>query len=560
MRISIAQQNYTIGDVEGNTTSILEAIASAKAQGADLIVFSELAICGYPPQDLLYNQDLLDACYQGVDRIAKAARGISVLVGTPTYNNEATGKRLYNSVCYLNDGKIEQVVHKTLLPSYDIFDETRYFEPGSDWRVIECKGHKLAVTICEDIWGLGPDSFYHRLPLDILCKQEAQLIINLSASPFDYTHSATRKAVILDNVQRYKLPIVYCNAVGAQTGILFDGGSLAMDAHGQVITKCRFFQEDSFMVEWDGVSELKALSPMEDPDTMVSYPSAPGLVADYNVRSIHDGLILGIRDYFRKMGFRKALVSSSGGLDSAVVLALACEALGAENVQALLLPSPYSSTHSVEDAVRLSDTLGNPYEILPIHQVFETAGNALRPLFLSDDMGLAGENLQSRIRGLLVMGYSNRFGHVLLNTSNKSELATGYGTLYGDMAGGLSVIGDLYKTQVYALARYINKDQERIPRAILEKPPSAELSPGQKDTDTLPPYEDLDAILYRFIEGKLSLREIKGMGHDPIWVDRIISMVNKNEFKRAQFCPILRVSTHCFGAGRRMPIVAKYPF
>ncbi len=572
MNILLAQQNYHIGNFEANTAKILAAIADGKAQGADLIVFSELAVCGYPPRDFLEFNDFIDQAQASLAIIRQAADTIGVLVGGPSRNPEAKGKNLFNSAFLFYECESKGVVHKTLLPTYDIFDEYRYFEPAFQWNVLEFKGKKLAVTICEDIWNLGDDPLYRVCPMDELVKQQPDIMINLSASPFDYLHAAGRKDIVRQNVLKYGLPMVYCNTIGSQTEIIFDGGSIVMDKTGTIVSELPYFAESSRLVLWSEDGSITAATGQETHhaisdsfrsrhNTPPSHPHTEfgeGRGAAFNIGQVHSALILGIRDYFSKMGFSKAIVASSGGIDSAVVLALACEALGAANVSALLLPSQYSTSHSVDDAVQLSGNLNNHYEIIAIKDVFDAYERALAPVFKGLEFNVAEENLQSRIRGAMVMALANKFGYILLNTSNKSELATGYGTLYGDMAGGLGVLGDVYKVQVYELARYINRNGEIIPQNIIDKAPSAELRPGQKDSDSLPEYDVLDPILYQYIEGRRGPREITSMGFDPALVTRILKMVNNNEYKRNQFCPIIRVSPKAFGVGRRVPIVGKY--
>lgn len=557
MKIFLAQQNYHIGNFEANTAQILAAIQQAKEQKGDLIVFSELAVCGYPPRDFLEFNDFIEQCLAAIDTIRTAADTIGVLVGSPSRNPKAEGKNLYNSAYLLYEQKIQGIVHKTLLPTYDIFDEYRYFEPAHEWNVLTFKGKKLAVTICEDIWNLGDDPLYRVCPMDELMRQQPDIMINLSASPFDYVHADGRKSIVKQNVQKYKLPMVYCNTTGSQTEIVFDGGSLVMNTDGDLVAELPYFTESLSCVHWENGSFTEAV--VGTAATMPIVELTPErLEHEKSTDKIHQALILGIRDYFRKMGFTKAIVASSGGIDSAVVLALACEALGAANVSALLLPSQFSTSHSVSDAEQLSKNLGNPYNIIPIKGVFEAYEQALDPIFNGLPFNVAEENLQSRIRGAMVMALSNKFGSILLNTSNKSELATGYGTLYGDMAGGLGVLGDLYKLQIYALARYINRNGEIIPENIITKAPSAELREGQKDSDSLPEYDVLDPILYQYIERRQGPKDIVAIGNDHALVTRILKLVNANEYKRNQFCPIIRVSPKAFGVGRRVPIVGKY--
>jgi NAD+ synthase (glutamine-hydrolysing) len=570
MKVYLAQQNYHIGNFKENIAKIIGAIHQAKAEGAELVVFSELSVCGYPPRDFLEFSDFIDQCYQSIDEIRAHADSIAVIVGAPQRNPKPEGKDLFNAAWFLYESEVKAVVHKTLLPTYDVFDEYRYFEPGTQWQVVPFKGINIALTICEDIWNMGDNPLYRICPMDMLMDQQPALMVNISASPFDYDHDEDRKEVIRQNVRKYHLPIIYCNAVGSQTEIVFDGGSLVYSSNGDLIRELKYFEEDYFLADLhldhaassadvDRTIHLEVfdkdmrVGKINDPDRVIEY-----LTRDSNIAQIHQALIMGIRDYFSKMGFNKAILGSSGGIDSAVTLALASEALGKENVLAVLMPSPYSTSHSVSDAEELSRNLGNPYEIVAIKDVYEAFLLTLKPIFKDLPFSIAEENIQSRSRGNILMAIANKFGYILLNTSNKSELATGYGTLYGDMAGGLSVLGDVYKMQVYALARYINRNGEVIPSNILVKPPSAELRPGQKDSDSLPDYEILDKVLYQYIERRQGPREIIAMNLDEALVRRILKMVNSNEYKRNQFCPIIRVSTKAFGVGRRMPIVGKY--
>ena len=556
MKIFIAQQNYHIGNFESNTKRIIDAIEEAKKQGGDLIVFSEMSVCGYPARDFVEFNDFIDKCYQSIDTIRQHADTIGVLIGSPARNPNREGKDLFNAAFFLYENKIQAEIHKTLLPTYDVFDEYRYFEPAYDWKVIDFKGKKLAVTICEDIWNLGDNPIYRICPMDKLIAQHPDVMINLSASPFDYTQNDTRRKIIQANVSKYSLPMIYCNAVGSQTEIVFDGGSMVYDKEGKLCKLLPIFSEalDSVVLNDDGSIAATDI-PLDNNKLEIDTDS---LQAELNTAQIYEALVTGIKDYFGKMGFTKAIIGSSGGIDSAVTIALACSALGKDQVKAVLLPSPYSTDHSVNDAVKLSAHLGNPYEIIRINDVYETLLNTLKPQFKDLPFSLAEENMQSRLRGNILMSIANKFGYILLNTSNKSELATGYGTLYGDMAGGLGVLGDCYKLQVYALARYINRNGEIIPENIITKAPSAELRPNQKDSDSLPDYEVLDKILYQYIERSLGPAEIKALGYDAALVDRSLKMVNANEYKRNQFCPIIRISPKSFGVGRRVPIVVKY--
>lgn len=557
MKIALAQQNYHIGNFESNTHKIADAIDAACRQECDLIVFSELAVCGYPPRDFLEFDEFLEKCYQAIEALCPLSQKIGIIVGAPAPNDRPEGKNLFNAAYFLAEGKVQQVVHKALLPNYDIFDEYRYFEPGFEFKCIDFQGKKIALTICEDIWDIQEDPVYRFRPMDLLLQEQPDLMVNISASPFSYLHHQHRSFVVGENTRRYGLPILYCNTVGAQTEIIFDGGSMACNADGQIVAALSRFEEDFAVLHFDGEKFLP-----ETPQPAQACPSEMPVYTsfdpDTNIAEVHQALLIGIRDYFQKMGFQKAIVASSGGIDSAVTLAIAVEALGADKVHALLMPSQFSSGHSVTDAEKLSQNLANPYEIIAIKDIFDSVSTSLKPIFEDRPFDVAEENIQSRIRGVLVMALANKFNYILLNTSNKSELATGYGTLYGDMAGGIAVLGDLYKTQVFALARYINRDREIIPEHILIKPPSAELRPEQKDSDSLPEYPILDQILYQYIEKRQGLQDIVAMGFEQELVTRILKMMNRNEYKRNQFCPIIRVSGKSFGIGRRVPIVAKY--
>lgn len=558
MKICIAQQNYHIGNFEENTNKILCAIEEAKKQGADIILFSEMSVCGYPARDFVEFNDFIEQCYQSIEKIKIAADSIGVLIGSPARNPEKKGKDLFNAAFFLYDQKIIAEVHKTLLPTYDVFDENRYFESADSWKVIPFKGKKLAITICEDIWNLGDNPLYRICPMDHLMEQSPDIMLNLSASPFDYTHDEDRKATIKANVLKYKIPLFYCNAVGSQTEIVFDGGSYAFDKNANLCGALPMFESaiQVFECNDDGTINAPILEPAARVPNKELNPSK--LIPELNIDQVYQALVLGIKDYFNKMGFKKAILGSSGGIDSAVTLAIAVEALGKENVYAILMPSPYSTEHSVNDAVQLSKNLDNPHDIIAIKDVYESFLATLKPIFKDLPFSLAEENIQSRSRGNILMAIANKLGYVLLNTSNKSELATGYGTLYGDMAGGLGVLGDCYKMQVYALANYINRDKEIIPQNIIVKAPSAELRPNQKDSDSLPDYEVLDQLLYQYIEKRIDPAAIKALGFDAALVDKTLKMVNNNEYKRNQFCPIIRVSPKAFGVGRRVPIVGKY--
>jgi len=544
MKIALAQLNYHIGNFEYNTNKIIEHVELAKAQGADLVVFAELAICGYPPRDFLEFDEFIDLCEKAARKIAEHCYGIACIVGLPVKNEVLAGKDLYNAAYFLEDGVLKRVVKKALLPNYDVFDEYRYFEPAKNFECVDFKGIKIAVTICEDLWNINNNPLYLSSPMDELARQKPKLMINIAASPFSYTHDEERVVVLSDNAKKYNLPLLYVNQVGAQTEIIFDGGSMAFDAKGNLIDEMPYFKEELRIYEFED-NVIKGYAPI-----------VPQALPD--IEQIYEALVMGIKDYFGKSGFSKAVLGLSGGIDSAIVCALACRALGAENVMAVLMPSKYSSDHSIQDALDLVKNIGCKHEIIPIKEVADAFDQIMAPSFNGLPFNLTEENIQARCRGVIVMAMSNKFGYILLNTSNKSECAVGYGTLYGDMCGAIGVIGDVYKTQVYELAHYINKDGIVIPENSIVKPPSAELRPGQKDSDSLPDYDILDKILFQYIELKKSSTAIIAQGYDEALVKRIIKMVNTAEFKRYQTPPILRVSQKAFGMGRRMPIVGKY--
>ncbi|TNF26903.1 MAG: NAD+ synthase [Bacteroidetes bacterium] len=543
MKIRLSQLNYHIGNFEQNVSKIIAEVEKAANEGVDLVVFAELSVCGYPPRDFLEFEDFIRRCENSIIEIATHCVGISAIVGGPLRNQAVSGKRLYNAAFVLADGKVKQVIRKSLLPNYDIFDEYRYFEPNREFEIVELNGVRIALTICEDLWNIE-DPLYITSPMDELMKHKPQLMVNIAASPFDFSHREDRIRILEKNCKKYGLPVLYTNHVGAQTELIFDGGSMAFNAEGNLLHELDYFQEDASTFEFDG--SLKLVGEERNIDQRSK------------IERIHDAVVLGISDYFRKLGFSKAVIGLSGGIDSAVVLYLAQKALGAENVRSLLMPSAFSSQHSVDDSIQLSKNLGTRYDILSIENLFQNFRNDLEPIFGDLPFNLAEENLQARIRGVLLMAVSNKFGNILLNTSNKSECAVGYSTIYGDMNGGLSVIADLYKTEVYELARWINRHGELIPENIISKAPSAELRPDQKDSDSLPEYDILDEILIEYIENRKGPEEIIAMGHDAALVNRILRLVNINEYKRYQTPPILRVSSKAFGMGRRVPIVGKY--
>ena len=548
LRIALAQLDVVIGDFEKNVARMREYLERAKAAGADLVVFPELAICGYPPRDFLEFRDFIERGHAAAMQLVGDCTDLAAIIGLPTVNPKAEGKNLFNSAWVIQDGKVTATVHKALLPTYDIFDEYRYFEPAREFQTVTVAGKKIALTICEDLWNVEDDPMYVSCPMDALIREKPDLMVNIAASPFSYDHAEQRKAILLRNVKQYGIPLVYVNHVGAQTEIIFDGGSLAMDRTGTIVSEAAYFEEDLLLVSLENDGQLTATTAT---DITRSAPKE-------KIERIYRALVLGIRDYFRKQGFRTATLGLSGGIDSAVVTCLAADALGPENVKVLLMPSGFSSEGSVTDSLELIRANGVNHETIPIQPIFDAYLAALQPAFSGLPFNVAEENIQARIRGGLLMAQSNKFGSILLNTSNKSEIAVGYGTLYGDLCGGISVIGDVYKTDVFKLARFLNRDQARIPEAIITKAPSAELRPNQKDSDSLPEYDVLDPILFQYIEKRMSPSALVEMGNDPALVARILRLVNTNEYKRYQTPPILRVSPKAFGMGRRLPIVGKY--
>ncbi len=546
MKIALAQLNYHIGNFEDNNLKVRQAIARAKNERADLVIFAELAISGYPPRDFLEFNDFIERCHQSAIEIASDCQGIAAIIGCPVLNPEIKGKNLWNAALFLEDGEIRQIYPKTLLPNYDVFDEYRYFEPGRQFNLLKFKGKKIALTVCEDLWDLGNDPLYILNPMDELIKGKPDFMINIAASPFNYDQPIIRRGVLLDNVKKYGLPLFYVNHVGAQTELLFDGGSMVIGPDVRVWDELKCFEEDFRVYDLEEV--------IKSPGHYVPAYQGPG----DKIALIHDALVMGIRNYFQKMGFKKAILGLSGGIDSAVTLVLAVEALGKENVWAVLLPSQFSSDHSIKDAEDLAKNTGCKHDLVPISSSFDDLRQTLGPWFKDLPFNVAEENLQARVRGVILMALSNKFGYILLNTSNKSEAAVGYGTLYGDMNGGISVLGDVYKTQVFELARYINRNREVIPISSIIKPPSAELRHDQKDSDSLPEYDILDKILYQYIELRKGPKDLVEQGFDEAMVKRVLWLVNTNEYKRYQTPPILRVSPKAFGMGRRMPIVARY--
>ena len=547
MQIAIAQCNYHIGDFEGNTQKIIAGIEKARNANADLVIFAELSVCGYPSGDLLEFKDYLKRCDQAIEQISQHCKGIAAIIGAPDRNPNIKGKPLYNAAYFLENQRVKKIFHKGLLPNYDIFEEYRYFEPATSYSPIEYKGNRIAVTICEDLWNLDNNPLYVQNPMEVLAKNGVDLIINIAASPFAWDHGAQRKIMLSENAKKYKLPLFYVNQVGGQTELLFDGNSMVVNPKGEIIHELKLFEEDFQVVS------LESASNNSGPAVNITNESD-----EAKIELIYAALVMGLKDYFAKMGFRKAVLGLSGGLDSAVTLVLAAEALGAENVHAVFMPSKFTKEESMQEALYLARKINCPYHIIAIDEAVGLFEKNLEPYFKGLQSDTTEENLQARTRAIFLMALSNKFGYVLLNTSNKSEVAVGYGTLYGDMCGGISVIGDVYKTDVVGLARYINRHAEIIPENTITKPPSAELKPNQKDSDSLPEYVVLDKILFQYIENRKGKDELIHDGFDKALIRQVLNLVNKSEYKRHQTPPILRVSSKAFGKGRRMPIVAIY--
>jgi NAD+ synthase (glutamine-hydrolysing) len=549
MKITLAQINTQPGDIAGNCRLIKKIIESSAREGSDLVVFPELCVTGYPPLDLLtYDRFVMDT-NKAVAEIAAVCKNVAAIIGAPTTNHEKRGKALFNSALLLDDGKIAGTVNKALLPTYDVFDEYRYFEPAKEFNVFSFRGVRLAITICEDLWDdqpflkdEEPRSIYALSPMEELMKQNPNLVINISASPFAHNRIETREKVFRSKASRYNIPVVMVNQTGANADLIFDGGSLVINGHGEIAKRLPLFEESVVTIDtghiFNGTAKESAL---------------PG-----KTELIHKALVLGIRDYLKKTSQTSIVLGLSGGIDSAVCAALAAEAIGSDNVTGILMPSRYSSDHSVIDAIELASNLGIKHTTIGIGEPLAGFERALIPLFEGKAKDVTEENIQARIRATILMAFANKHSAIVLNTSNKSEAATGYGTLYGDMAGAISVLGDLYKTEVYQLAGHINKEKVIIPASSISKPPSAELKENQLDTDSLPPYDLLDDVLFRFIELQQDSETIVSAGFDKGMVNRIVALVNRSEYKRYQSPPALRVSAKAFGSGRRIPLVSGY--
>jgi NAD+ synthetase len=543
LKIALAQLNPTIGDLEGNSRKIIQACQASEKAGADLVVFSELILTGYPPRDLLYKPDLICEGQKALESLVADIKGPAVLMGHVGKRKNGAGKGLTNSAVLFQNGQILAQAEKVLLPAYDVYDETRYFQAANHPVVYELSGTQLGITICEDIWNF-PDFYdqdiYLSNPVEELAQAGADIILNISASPYRVGRWQTRRELGQHIVDRFKLPFVLVNQVGGNDDLLFDGHSFALSASGDVIAQAKGFAEDLVVVDLEqGKGDVRP-------------------TPECNEEEMFRGLVMGVHDYLNKCGYRKAVVGLSGGIDSAVVAAIAVEALGAEQVMGISMPSQYTASQSISDAERLAGNLGLSFSVVPIHELFEQYKKSLSPLFSGMAEDVTEENIQARIRGNILMAASNKLGSMVLSTGNKSEMSVGYCTLYGDMAGGLSVISDVPKMKVYALAQWINRDKEMIPQAIIERPPTAELRPNQTDQDSLPPYEVLDSILEGYVEKHWSVERLIEEGHDAEVVRQVVGKVDSNEYKRNQAAPGLKVTAKAFGSGRRNPIAQKF--
>lgn len=543
MKIALVQINTTIGDFEGNTEKIFQFIALARQKQCDLVIFPELAIPGYPPTDYIDKQDFVQANLKKLDQIAKASQGIGIILGYLEVNHDQEGKPFYNGAALISEGKIISRVYKTLLPSYDVFDENRYFQPGKSNQVYLFLGKRLGITICEDIWNdkdFFHERFYSADPVELLVKQGLDILINISGSPFYVGKRDLRVNILTNLARKYHVPVAYINQIGGNDSLLFDGSSMVIDPQGEIRASAKEFEED--LITFDLERNQGDLFPaIENSEALV-----------------FKALCMGTRDYVSKCGFKHVALGLSGGIDSSLAACIAAEALGKENVLGVAMPSPYSSPASLEDAQLLAQRLGINFYIIPISKIFQIYLKKLKPFFTHYKSDTTEENLQARIRGNLLMALANKFNALVLATGNKSEMAVGYCTLYGDMCGALAVISDVPKTMVYNLARYLNRDKEIIPGRVITRPPSAELKPNQTDQDTLPPYEILDDILTEYVEKNRSIAEIIKKGHDPRIVQDIVRRIHLNEYKRKQAPPGLKVTTKAFGIGRRYPIAHRF--
>jgi NAD+ synthase (glutamine-hydrolysing) len=540
MKIALCQINSTVGDIYGNTTKIISCIKKAKENNSELIVFPELSVCGYPPEDLLLQNNFVEKCELAINTIAEQSQQIAIIVGAPSLNTKKNEKPFFNSAYFLLNGKIDCIIHKTLLPDYDVFDELRYFEPNKEFKLINYKNTNIALTICEDIWH-NKQKIYSVNPINKLIKLKPDLFINIAASPYHTEQKKIRSSLFSEITQKTKTPLIYVNTVGANTDLVFDGNSCIYNSTGKLSLQLKNFEEDLQLVETNNLNS-----------------TTQSINSNSEIENMYNALITGVKNYFEKNNFKKAILGLSGGIDSAVTLAIAANALGSENITAVLMPSKYSSKHSVTDAELLLQNISCKKLILPIQNSVESIESSIVPFFENKKSDVTEENIQSRIRGIFLMALSNKHGYILLNTTNKSEMAVGYGTLYGDMCGAISVLGDVYKTQVYEIANFINRHKEIIPNNIITKEPSAELKPNQKDSDSLPEYTILDKILFLYLEKFKNKEQIIAEGFEKKLVEKTICLVNTSEYKRFQAPPVIRISSKAFGKGRKMPLVAKF--
>jgi NAD+ synthase (glutamine-hydrolysing) len=541
MKIAMAQINTTVGDVCGNRDRVLRETENARLLGADLVVFPELCLTGYPPRDLLGIHGFVDSNLQALQQIGARTDSMGVVLGFVDRNTGGEGREFFNAAALLAEGRIQAVVHKTLLPTYDVFDEDRYFERGSLTRPVRFKGRTLGISICEDAWNsvdFWPKPLYRTDPIFNLVAQGADLLINISASPYEMDKPRFRYLMLLDHVRKHRVPLLYLNLVGGDDDLLFDGNSIVLGRAGNLVAQGAAFSEEVFLV---------------DPDSSHADAYREG----EPIENLFHALVMGTQDYAKKCGFKSAVLGLSGGIDSAVTACIAAEAFGPRNVLGVSMPSVYSADESLVDAREVARNLGIGFEVIAIQPVFHEYRKVLAGAFAGLPEDVAEENLQARIRGSLLMALSNKFGHLVLSTGNKSELAVGYCTLYGDMAGGLAVISDVPKTTVYKLAGYINRDRERIPRRTIGRAPTAELRPNQKDQDSLPEYEILDGILRLRVEEQMSIEEIVAQGFETSVVRDVVDMIQKTEYKRRQAAPGLKVTNRAFGTGRRIPVAMK---
>ena len=556
MKICLAQINPTIGAFKQNIGKICKSINTAREKGADLVIFPEMSVVGYPPKDLLELSGFVDSNLKALEEVKNSVTGISAIVGFVDRNVAQRGKALYNAAAHIKNRKIVSRHYKSLLPTYDVFDEDRYFEPTHDISIARISGRKFGISICEDVWGadvVWPGTIHHKDPVECMVRQGAEIIINISASPFTIGKQDVRLKMLTGHAKRNKVPIVFVNQIGGNDDLVFDGNSLVINKEGIVVGRASGFKEELLMVEFKGSDLTIGGNKSRSAKKETRYAAGEG-----DIESVYNALVLGTRDYVKKCGFKKAVIGLSGGIDSAVTAVIAVKALGKNKVLGVTMPSTFSSKGSVDDSMVLAKRLGIKCELIPIKSVYNAYTKTLSGVFAGLPFDVTEENLQARIRGKILMAISNKHGYLVLTTGNKSELAVGYCTLYGDMCGGLAVISDIPKTMVYSLAEYINRRKEIIPADTIEKPPSAELRPNQKDQDSLPSYDVLDGVLRAYVEESKDVGDIIEMGYDESLVKDIINKVDRNEYKRKQAAPGLKVTTKAFGTGRRMPLAQRY--